>query len=108
MTALRKLPLLIRKLFLERFSYLRPSRNPHTLFGRDILDEILQSLESTRSANDAVMQSNCHHLRCTGLALFVQHIESVADVFVKATGAPETRTVVQKLEVVAVVAVRDH
>jgi hypothetical protein len=103
-----KLPFLIRKLVPETLRDLRPRCHPNTLLLTDILDKILQRLETPRPSNNPAMQANCHHLRFTRLPFLIQHIERVLEVLVERPGAAETGTLTMELEVIAVVGVGDH
>lgn len=60
--ALRQMPSSIWKLLSKSLRYLRSSRHPHAFLLRNVLDEILQRFGPTRSADNAAMKTDCHHL----------------------------------------------
>jgi len=53
------------------FSNLRSRSYPNPVFARDVIDNLLESLESSRLANAAAVKSDGHHLWGPFLAFFV-------------------------------------
>lgn len=96
--------LLVWKLLCKCLRDCRACSYPDPFLLADIVDEVLESLEATWSADDPAMKSNGHHLGRTFLAFFVEHIESVLQVFEECTCGSES-TSSQELEIVTVVGV---
>ena len=56
-------------------------REPHSLVPLDIVDELPQSLETCRLADNPIVQADCHHLRFYVAPFFVHDIKRVLAVF---------------------------
>lgn len=90
----------------ERFGNLGPGRNPYTFFLANVVNEVSECLEPTRSPDNAAVQSNGHHLRLSILTLLVKRIECILEMGVKAIWVAEARSRSVEFEIVAIVRVR--
>lgn len=95
-------PFLVWELFRESLRNGTASCNPDSLFLANVIDKVLQSLETTRSADDAAMQTNRHHFGRTILSLLVQHIERILQMLEESRWCSKS-TSGQEFEVVAVI-----
>jgi hypothetical protein len=72
------------------FSNLCSCCHPNSLFACDVINDFLQSLESSWLANAAAVKSDGHHLRGSFFAFFVQSVEGAFDVVVEVCRRPES------------------
>jgi len=85
-----QIPRLVGKFLSEMLSNLSSGSNPHAFLRRDILDDLLESSETAGLANAAAMQRNRHHLGRAITAFIIESIESVLNMVVEVSWAPET------------------
>lgn len=99
-----QLPYFIRKLLPKMNSYIFPCCNPNIRFLRDILQEPLDSSNSTCLAGNSAMQTNSHHLRRPLHSLLVKSIKCLFQVSFKVSCCAESRRGM-KLDIVAIVTI---
>ena len=73
-------PRLVLELFSELNGNIPPRSNPHIWLRREILDKILNGLESTGFSRYPAVQGDRHHLRLAPFAFAVQDVECILQV----------------------------
>jgi len=84
-----KITLLIRKLLSEMFRDLCTGCYPHSRLAINVLNNFLESLETSRLADAATVQSNSHHLWGSLRAFVVKGVEGAFDVVVEVSRRAE-------------------
>jgi hypothetical protein len=85
-----QIPLLVREFLSEMLSYLRSCCDPDAILACDVVDNLLEGLETSWLANAAAVKGNGHHLWGPFLAFFIQSVKSTFDVVVKVCRGPES------------------